>query len=563
MRRNVGAMSFVHALTRRSSGFQVFGVWSIQRVTGVSGRCCFSSDARRTGVVRRWNDDRGFGFIKPDEEDKELFVHRSSVRQGMQLSSGQAVSFEVKWNEQKQQNHAISIHDPTPREDEGMWPSVDDGALDTEKCDPARSAQVREELELKTGSSRRVAVQTKPKNDAPQESEVELKMKKLEEQLTSVSQSQQAWSSFQQLEHVPIEPLRIPEDVSTEQRLDLLTGHVEQLRVQGQQMQQLLLQGMFAMVKQQAAQSANLERAVLALAENLGANGSQTAAAAAVIAPTTEHHAAPSLSETRRSAVQNLTRDSKDETPDQPREEKPNEKVIVTNNSQSHADTQAEDLAEPAATPTEEVTKPTASNPKTVAASKNESTPQVAQEKDSMPEKEKLRESQAAKEVESAFVVSSEPLNAAAEKNEPSREETQQGVVEGSSAKAKETTTEVVNFPIHHLVGSFNDWTIHSNHEQTCGTWVTVRPSAPKIGRGLHREEFQILADGSWDKRLFPSGGTNETVVALTPGKTCKAAECTPKASGHGRNWAIDGKPGSTFRVTLDPETLIISCELK
>lgn len=590
MRCNVGALRFVHAFTHRSLGNHAFGAWPIQRVTNASGRSCFSSDARKIGVVGRWNEDRGFGFIKPDEGDKELFVHRSSIRQGMQLSSGQAVSFEVKWNENKQQNHAVSIDDPEARGDEGMWPSVDDGALDSEKCDPARSAQVREELELRTGSSRQAVVQTKPEDDAHEESEVELKMKKLEEQISSVSQSQQAWptstSSFQQLEHVPIEPLKIPENASIDQRLDLLTGHVEQLRVQGQQTQSLLLQGMFAMVQQQAAQNTNLERAVLALAENLVGKGSRVADAD-VIAPTTDN-AAP------RNDVQKLASNPQGETrnPDHPRE-KPSEKAL-----QSYADTQTADIAKAAVTPTEDPTEPTDSKPEISVASKGKSAPPVAQDKDSVLEKEGLRESQAATEEDSASAVK-EPLGAGAETHKASCEETQQDVREASPARAEQKKpvemqseaspakverrsqssraveqseaipakteqkkpVEVVHFPIHQLVGSFNDWTVHSNHEQTCGTWLTVRPSAPKIGRGLHREEFQILADGNWDKRLYPSGGTNETVVALAPGKTCQAAECTPKATGHGRNWAVDGKPGSSFLVTFDPETLVISCE--
>ena len=32
-----------------------------------------------TGRLKTWKDDRGFGFIKTDEEDKDVFIHISSL----------------------------------------------------------------------------------------------------------------------------------------------------------------------------------------------------------------------------------------------------------------------------------------------------------------------------------------------------------------------------------------------------------------------------------------------------------------------------------------------------
>ena len=50
-----------------------------------------------TGVVKFYNDQKGFGFIQPDDGSKDVFVHVSAVeRAGIRgLVEGQKISFEV------------------------------------------------------------------------------------------------------------------------------------------------------------------------------------------------------------------------------------------------------------------------------------------------------------------------------------------------------------------------------------------------------------------------------------------------------------------------------------
>ena len=50
-----------------------------------------------TGTVKFYNDQKGFGFIQPDDGSKDVFVHATALeRAGMRgLSEGQKVSFDT------------------------------------------------------------------------------------------------------------------------------------------------------------------------------------------------------------------------------------------------------------------------------------------------------------------------------------------------------------------------------------------------------------------------------------------------------------------------------------
>ena len=48
-----------------------------------------------TGTIKFFNDDKGFGFITPDNGGQDVFVHVSALQGSGSLREGDKVSFEV------------------------------------------------------------------------------------------------------------------------------------------------------------------------------------------------------------------------------------------------------------------------------------------------------------------------------------------------------------------------------------------------------------------------------------------------------------------------------------
>ena len=64
-----------------------------------------------TGVVQKWVESRGFGFIKPNNGGEDLFVHANDITgENRSLEEGEEVEFEVAENRGK--TTAINVTGP-------------------------------------------------------------------------------------------------------------------------------------------------------------------------------------------------------------------------------------------------------------------------------------------------------------------------------------------------------------------------------------------------------------------------------------------------------------------
>lgn len=64
-----------------------------------------------TGVVKFFNTEKGYGFIRPDDGGKDIFVHISAVqRSGLaSLMEGQKIGFELEPDKKGKGPKAVNL----------------------------------------------------------------------------------------------------------------------------------------------------------------------------------------------------------------------------------------------------------------------------------------------------------------------------------------------------------------------------------------------------------------------------------------------------------------------
>jgi len=62
-----------------------------------------------SGVVKKFFEDKGFGFITPADGGEDVFIHIKQVSSGENLSEGDSVSFDKAWNDRKGKYNATNV----------------------------------------------------------------------------------------------------------------------------------------------------------------------------------------------------------------------------------------------------------------------------------------------------------------------------------------------------------------------------------------------------------------------------------------------------------------------
>ena len=62
-----------------------------------------------SGKVKMFNDQKGFGFIRPDDGGDDVFFHVSALREGDDVTEGKAVTYETGVDEKTGKAKAISV----------------------------------------------------------------------------------------------------------------------------------------------------------------------------------------------------------------------------------------------------------------------------------------------------------------------------------------------------------------------------------------------------------------------------------------------------------------------
>jgi CspA family cold shock protein len=62
-----------------------------------------------TGKIKMFNEEKGFGFIKPDDGGTDVFFHVTALREGDVITRDAIVSFEMGADPKTGKSKAVSV----------------------------------------------------------------------------------------------------------------------------------------------------------------------------------------------------------------------------------------------------------------------------------------------------------------------------------------------------------------------------------------------------------------------------------------------------------------------
>jgi CspA family cold shock protein len=62
-----------------------------------------------SGKIKMFNEEKGFGFIKPEDGSNDIFFHVSALREGDEIAVGQFVTFEMGVDQKSGKSKAVSV----------------------------------------------------------------------------------------------------------------------------------------------------------------------------------------------------------------------------------------------------------------------------------------------------------------------------------------------------------------------------------------------------------------------------------------------------------------------
>jgi len=61
------------------------------------------------GKIKLFNEDKGYGFIRPDDGGNDVFFHVSALREGDDVTVGKVVNFEMGVDPKSGKSKAVGV----------------------------------------------------------------------------------------------------------------------------------------------------------------------------------------------------------------------------------------------------------------------------------------------------------------------------------------------------------------------------------------------------------------------------------------------------------------------